>query len=235
MYLDRLRDTLPRTREAIREAAVAAGRDPDSVTLVAVTKGHPMEALRAALELGIADLGENRVGELEGKVETLGREAARWHMIGHVQSRKAPALVGLADLVHSVDRDSLARRLARASVEAGVVSRVLVQVNTSGEDTKGGIPYSSAVEGVLSMAQMPGLKVEGLMTMAPFVEDEVLLRTTFRRLREVLENVRRHDPDVGRELSMGMSNDLRHAVAEGSTMVRIGTALFGPRPGQAPG
>lgn len=234
MYLDRLKETLPRVRDTVREAALAAGRQPDAVTLVAVTKGHPLEALRAALELGVRDLGENRVGELREKVAALGRDAARWHMIGHVQSRKAPGLVGVADLVHSVDRGSLAARLGRASAEAGAVTRVLVQVNTSGEDTKGGIPYSSAVEGVLSIAEVPGLRVEGLMTMAPFVEDEAVLRAAFRRLRETLDEARRHDPELGTELSMGMSNDLRIAVEEGSTMVRIGTSLFGPRPGQSP-
>jgi len=233
MYTQRLQETLPATLDAIREAARAAGRDPGEVTLVGVTKGHPVGAVQAALAAGIRDLGENRVAELEEKVHLVGREGGRWHMIGHVQSRKAPSLVGLADLVHSVDRESLAVRLGRASREAGLVTRVLAQVNTSGEDTKGGFPYRSAVEEVLALREVQGLKVEGLMTMAPFVEDEPVLRRTFRRLREVLEEVRKHAPDVGPELSMGMSNDLRYAVEEGSTMVRIGTALFGARSGQA--
>jgi len=235
MYTERLRETVPRVEDEIREAAVAAGRDPGDVTLVAVTKGHPLAAVEAALGVGLRDLGENRVGELQEKAVKVGPERVRWHMIGHVQSRKAPALVGLADLVHSVDRASLAQKLGRASREAGAVTRILVQVNTSGEDTKGGFPYPSAVEDALAVAEIPGLKVEGLMTMAPFVDEESVLRKTFRRLREVLERVRRHDPAVGSNLSMGMSNDLRYAVEEGSTMVRIGTALFGPRAGQAGG
>lgn len=231
MYTQRLKETLPATLDAIGVAARDAGRDPGEVTLVAVTKGHPVEAVRAALDAGLRDLGENRVQELQEKVRAVGRDGVRWHMIGPVQSRKAPALVGLADLVHSVDRDSLARKLGRASEEAGTLTRVLAQVNTSGEDTKGGFPYRSAVEDVLALAEVPGLRVEGLMTMAPFVDDEAVLRGTFRRLREVLEAVRRQTPRVGVELSMGMSNDLRYAVEEGSTMVRIGTALFGPRAG----
>lgn len=232
MYAQRLKETLPRTLEEIREAALRAGRDPQEVTLVAVTKGHPVEALRAALEAGIRDLGENRVQELLEKVEEVGKEGVRWHMIGHVQSRKAPSLVGVADLVHSVDRDSLVGKLARASVEAGEVTPILVQVNTSGEDSKGGFQGPEAVDRILEVAETDGLRVEGLMTMAPFVDDEGVLRGTFRRLRELSQEARRQSGAVGPELSMGMSNDVGYAVEEGSTMVRIGTSLFGPRPGQ---
>jgi pyridoxal phosphate enzyme (YggS family) len=228
-YAGRLQETFPRTQEQIREAALRAGRDPASVRLVAVTKGHPLEAVRAALEAGLTDLGENRVRELEEKVLEIGHEGVRWHMIGHVQSRKAPMLVGLADLVHSVDRMSLAQRLGRASVEAGTTTHVLVQVNTSGEGSKGGFPLAEAVERVLEVVEVPGLRVQGLMTMAPFVDEEDILRRTFRRLREVLEVIRGHSEAVGAELSMGMSNDLAIAVEEGSTMVRVGTALFGAR------
>ncbi|MDT8341509.1 MAG: YggS family pyridoxal phosphate-dependent enzyme [Longimicrobiales bacterium] len=235
MYAERLQETLPRVREVIRDAAHAAGRTEESVRLVAVTKGHPLAAVRAALAAGLTDLGENRVGELEEKVRAVGREGVRWHMIGHVQRRKAPALVGLAHLVHSVDRIALAERLGRAAVAAQSEVSVLVQVNTSGEEAKGGFPLREAVEGVLRVAETAGLRVEGLMTMAPYVDDERVLRQAFGRLREALADVRRHDARVGGELSMGMSNDLRWAVEEGSTMVRIGTALLGPRtPGEAP-
>lgn len=229
MYAERLTDTLPRVRETIAAAAERAGRDPGEVTLVAVTKGHPLPALRAALDAGLTHLGENRVGELQSKVEALGHDGITWHMIGHVQSRKAPSLVGLADLVHSVDRDSLAGRLSRAAEAEDTTAPVLIQVNTSGEDSKGGVEGDRMVEEILELGALPGLDVRGLMTMAPYVDDEAVLRGTFRRLRETLERVRRHDPDVGTELSMGMTNDLSYAVEEGSTMVRIGTALFGPR------
>jgi pyridoxal phosphate enzyme (YggS family) len=152
-------------------------------------------------------------------------------MIGHLQSRKAPRAVQLADLIHSVDSLKLAERISRAAREAGAEVRILAQVNTSGEGSKSGFDSDQAVEEIQRMAELPGLKVEGLMTMAPFVDEEAILSSAFGRLRETLERVRRLDPRVGAELSMGMTNDLEIAIREGSTMVRIGTALFGERPG----
>ena len=210
-------------------AALAAGRDPAGVRLVAVTKGHPLEALQAALEAGIPDLGENRVEELEEKEAALGRDGATWHMIGHLQSRKAARAAEAAHLIHSVDSLHLAEKLSRAGEGRGSEVRVLAQVNTSGEESKGGLEPAGAVEAVLAMAALPRLRVEGLMTMAPFVDDAEVLSSAFRRLRETLEEVRRHDPRVGPELSMGMTNDFEIAIREGSTLVRIGTALFGER------
>lgn len=232
MYPDLLAERLPRTLDAIARAAEGAGRDPAQVTLVAVTKGHPIEAVRAAIEAGLRDLGENRVAELESKAaEVDPGTGVRWHMIGHVQSRKAARLVGLADLVHAVDRTSVAGRLGRAASEGGGSADVLIQVNTSGEEAKGGVPWDASEDEVLRLATTPGLRVRGLMTMAPFVADEGVLRRTFGRLRDLSEAVRKQDADIGAVLSMGMTNDLEIAVQEGSTMVRIGTALFGPRPG----
>ncbi len=230
MYRERLAETLPRVRERIAEAAESSGRDPAGVRLVAVTKGHPLEALAAALAAGLRDLGENRVGELEEKVGRLGRDAATWHMIGHLQRRKAPRAIEIADFIHSVDTLRLAERISRSAEEGGVEVRVLAQVNTSGEESKSGFDAEHAVEAVLRMAALPGLRVDGLMTMAPLVEDEAALSSSFRRLKEILQRVRDADPRVGPELSMGMTNDLEIAVREGSTMVRIGTALFGERP-----
>lgn len=230
MYRERLSETLPRVRDRMAGAALAAGRDPAEVRLVAVTKGHPLEALEAALALGVTDLGENRVEELEEKVRFLGEEAATWHLIGHVQSRKAARAVAAADMIHSVDTLRLAELISRAAGAGEVEARVLAQVNTSGEGAKSGFDAAEAVGAVLAMAGLPHLRVEGLMTMAPFVEDEAVLSLTFRRLRETLEQVRNQDSRVGTTLSMGMTNDLEIAVREGSTMVRIGTALFGERP-----
>lgn len=229
-YSERLRETLPAIRERIDRAARRAGRTGDEVALVAVTKGHPFEVIEAAVEAGLTDLGENRVTEMEEKVARLGpRPDVRWHMIGSVQSRKASRLPGIADLVQSVDRIKVARKLD-AAVEGDPLP-VLAQVNTSGEAAKGGFEGERVVEEILEVAEFPKLRLEGVMTMAPFVDDETVLRATFRGLRETLERVRRHAPEVGTVLSMGMTNDLEIAIEEGSTMVRIGTALFGDRPG----
>lgn len=229
MYRERLSRALPAVRGRIAAAAERAGREPSGVRLVAVTKGHPLEALEAALEAGLVDLGENRVEELESKAAALAGRGAVWHMIGHVQGRKAARALAAADLVHSVDSLRLAERMSRAAGEQGREARILAQVNTSGEEAKSGFDAGAAVDGVLRMAALPHVRLEGLMTMAPLTDDEAVLAGTFRRLRETLEEVRRQDARVGPELSMGMTNDLEIAVREGSTMVRIGTALFGER------
>ncbi len=230
MYDARLRENLPRVREALEAAARRVGRSAGDVTLVAVTKGHPVEAVRAALEAGLRDLGENRVEELEEKVAAVGRGAAVWHLVGHLQSRKARRALGVTDLLHSLDRPKLARKLSRLAVEAGIVVPVLVQVNVSGEGSKSGYPLADARRGVEEILGLPGLEVRGLMTMAPLTPDEAVLRGTFRRLRELHEELSRLPDYTGRELSMGMTNDFEIAVEEGSTMVRLGTALFGERP-----
>lgn len=228
-YRARLEETLPRVRERIVGAAVASGRDPSSVRLVAVTKGHPVEAVQAALSAGLTDLGENRVEELEEKVAVVGHDAAHWHMIGHLQRRWAPRAVLVSELIHSVDTVRLAERLSRVAAESECDVRILAQVNTSGEGSKSGFDRSDAIEQISRMAELPHVRVEGLMTMAPLVDDDEVIAVAFRRLRETLEAVRAHGSDVGPELSMGMTNDLEIAVREGSTMVRIGTALFGER------
>jgi pyridoxal phosphate enzyme (YggS family) len=229
MYRERLTESLPGVRDRIADAAMAAGRDPSQVRLVAVTKGHPLEAAQAALEAGLRDLGENRVEELEEKVAVLGRDVAVWHMIGHLQRRKVGKAVALAHMIHSVDSLRLGERISRLAAEAETDVCVLAQVNTSGEVVKSGFSGSSVVEEIHQLAEMPHVEVDGLMTMAPYVDDEEVLTLTFRRLRETLEAVRRVAPRVGNELSMGMTNDLEIAIREGSTMVRIGTALFGER------
>jgi pyridoxal phosphate enzyme (YggS family) len=229
MYAERLAEALPGLRAAVAEAARAAGREPSAVRLVAVTKGHPLDAVVAALEAGLVDLGENRVEELEEKRASPSAAGARWHLIGHVQSRKVARALAAADLIHSVDSLRLAERIARAAGEGGRAARVLLQVNTSGEASKGGFSFGDGVDPLLGAASLPGLAVEGLMTMAPLTEDEGVLRATFRRLREMLDALRARRPEVGTELSMGMTNDFRIAVEEGSTLIRIGTALFGER------
>jgi PLP dependent protein len=232
MREERLRDRLERVRAELAGATERGGRPGAEVTLVAVTKGHPFDVVEEALSAGLTDLGENRV---EALVERAGRVEAgrcRWHMIGRLQRRQVPELHGFANLVHSVDALRLAERLDRTAPEGASPLPILVQVNTSGEEAKTGITPASAEDEVGRMLELPGVRVEGLMTMAPFTDDERVLRATFAGLRETAERLGRTLPDYrGRVLSMGMSNDYQVAVEEGSTMVRLGTVLFGERKG----
>ncbi len=228
-YRSRLAQNLPRLRDRMSAAALKVGRDPSGVALVAVTKGHPSDAVEAALEMGLTDLGENRVEELAQKVALLGRAPMRWHLIGHVQRRKAQAAASLPHLFHALDSVRLAEKMSRILVAADSSLSVLIQVNTSGEQAKGGLDLDAALDGIALMAELPGLDVAGLMTMAPFVSEERVLRDTFAELRRLHERAREATAYDGTELSMGMTNDFEVAIEEGSTMVRVGTALFGER------
>ena len=228
-------------RERIERARERGGRG-DPVTLVAVTKTHPAETVRAVREAGVEDVGENRVPELEDKVAEIGRGAARWHLIGHLQRNKVVKALPLFDLLHSLDSLRLAQALSDAAVKsgatvraleavrAGSTARVLVQVNTAGEETKGGFAPGEALDAVGRICALPGLVVEGLMTMAPFTDDAAVLRAAFGRARRLWEEAARQvDGFRALHLSMGMSNDFEIAVEEGSTLVRVGTVLFGER------
>ena len=230
MWDSRLEETLPAVRDRIARALDRAGRGGE-VRVIAVTKGHPPAAAAAAVRAGLTALGENRVQELATKVESVGRGAAEWHLIGHLQRNKARQAVDLFDLIHSVDSPRLARTLASEGRRAGRPVRGLVQVNVSGEETKGGFEGEEAIEAIGALGGMEGLEIHGLMTRAPWTEDEAVLRRTFEAVRTLLEECRRQVPDAlrGAELSMGMSNDFEIAVEEGATMVRLGTILFGER------
>ncbi|HLM66714.1 MAG TPA: YggS family pyridoxal phosphate-dependent enzyme [Longimicrobium sp.] len=228
MNVQELRSRVDEVRERIEAARARAGR-ADAVTLVAVTKTHPADVVRAAIAAGVADVGENRVQEMDDKVAEIGRGAVRWHLIGHLQRNKAAPAVALADLVHSLDSLRLAEALSAEAVRAGTEVRALVQVNTSGEASKFGLAADEAVDAVARMAALPGLRLEGMMTMAPFTDDEALIRRTFAGARRLCEEAARQVPGLGRQLSMGMSNDFEAAVEEGSTLVRVGSTLFGER------
>ena len=233
MYEQHLRENLPRVQDRIEQAVGRSGRS-NQVRIVAVTKGHSAAAVRAAVGAGLRDCGENRVTELESKVEELGRDAATWHLIGHLQRNKVRKAIPLFDVVHSIDSLRLAQELAAEAVRAGVTVKGLVQVNASGEAAKGGIDITddvaAGVAAVQTIVSLPGLQVQGVMTMAPFVDDDRILRTTFARTRKLFDECA---ADVtgfdAQHVSMGMSNDFEIAVEEGSTMVRLGTILFGER------
>lgn len=229
METDVLAARVAEVRERIERARERSGRTA-AVTLVAVTKTHPPEVVRAAIAAGVADVGENRVQEMEEKVAVVGREAVRWHLIGHLQRKKAAKALALADLVHSLDSLRLGEALSAAAVKAGTTVRALAQVNVSGEETKGGFEGHEAVDAVARLVELPGIEVVGMMTMAPFTSDLHRIRRTFSTARTLSEEVARQVPGYRDEhLSMGMSNDFEIAVEEGATLVRVGSSIFGER------
>jgi pyridoxal phosphate enzyme (YggS family) len=235
MYEARLRQALPVVRERLEQAAERRGGG--TVRLVAVTKGHPAAAVEAAWRLGLRDCGENRVAELEAKRSELRAAAPQvdlgtcWHLIGHLQRNKVRRALPLTALIHSVDSERLALELSAEAVRLGGTVELLLEVNVSGETSKAGFGTAdSLVEAAARMVALPGLRVSGLMTMAPLTADERVLRATFQRARALFDQCRQEVPGfTAAHLSMGMSNDFEIAVEEGSTMVRLGTVLFGER------
>ncbi|MFP4311916.1 MAG: YggS family pyridoxal phosphate-dependent enzyme [Nitriliruptoraceae bacterium] len=227
---DALATRLGEVRARIDRAARAAGRQPGEVQLLGVTKTHPPEVARAAVALGLVDLAENRVQELTAKAGEV--PGARWHLVGQLQRNKVRDLVGRAILVHSVDRRSLVDELSRRADRAGIVQRILIQVNVGEDPAKSGCRLPETADLVAYARARDSLAVEGLMTIPPLPppgqDATTAARPHFAALRAVRDELRADMPEL-EHLSMGMSADLEAAVAEGATMVRIGTALFGPR------
>jgi len=229
---EEIRERADRIRGRIERAAGAAGRDPAEIDVLPITKGHAAEVVQAVVAAGFRQVGENRVAEAELKRDELPGLRAEWVMVGHVQRNKASRVVHTFDRVESVDSLRLARRLSEEAErrDAGRLP-VLVQVNASGESSKGGFPVDAGPEAIGVMCALPGLRVQGVMTMAPFVDDAAVLRLVFRRTRELHLRCRNEFPAYSGEiLSMGMSNDFELAVEEGSTELRLGTILVGERP-----
>jgi PLP dependent protein len=219
-------------RARLAAAAEKSGRKPDEVRLIAISKTHPTPVVKQAIDLGAADLGENRVQEAEGKITEIGHEQVRWHLVGHLQANKARRAVNLFDVIHSLDSVDLARRLDRHCVEAARESLpVLIQVDLGHEETKSGIDESGLTHLVESLGPLMRLKLIGLMTLPPFFDDPEQSRPFFRRLRELRDELNQRGAfgDRTGELSMGMTHDFEVAIEEGATMVRIGTAIFGER------
>lgn len=231
---DALQERIAEVDARIAAAAERAGRDPRDVRVLPITKGHGAGTVRAVAEAGFDRIGENRVGEAEQKRGALEDLHLAWHMVGHLQRNKAGRAVALFDLIESVDSVRLARRLAEEVRRAGRAPLpVLVQVNASGEESKGGFEVGAAVDAVAALTALDGLEVRGLMTMAPWTDDAAILRATFRATREALARCHDGVPGFrGTVLSMGMSNDFELAVEEGSTELRLGTVLVGERPGR---
>jgi pyridoxal phosphate enzyme (YggS family) len=221
-----LAENLAGTNTRIEAAAARAGRDPGEIKLIAVSKTHPAETIREAIAAGQTIFGENKVQEAEGKIVGIGREAAEWHLIGHLQSNKARRAVQLFDVIHSLDSLELARRLERICIEEERAELpVLVQVDLGLEETKSGVTEDDLPELVEFLKGCERLKFTGLMVLPPYFEDPEAARSFFKRLRGLRDSLL----DGKGELSMGMSHDFEAAIEEGATMVRVGTAIFGER------
>ena len=219
-----------RVKERITQAALRSGRDPQDIQLVAVSKTMSVESVRQAIKAGATIFGENYVQEARKKIEEIGH-TPRWDFIGHLQTNKAKYVFDLFDIIHSVDRLSLAKEINRLAAKQGKTIRILLQVNISGEEAKSGINPGEINRLVREITSLPHLSLEGLMTMPPFFEDPEKTRPYFITLRKLRDTLRQ---DIGeyadlKELSMGMSADFEVAIEEGSTLVRVGTAIFGER------
>ncbi|MBE6007671.1 MAG: YggS family pyridoxal phosphate-dependent enzyme [Lachnospiraceae bacterium] len=225
-----IRENIEVIREKIARAAEKAGRDPKDVLLLAVTKTIDNERIREAVDAGLCELGENKVQEIMDKYDTLCRDV-KWHMIGHLQTNKVKYIIDKVTLIHSVDSLKLAEEINKKAAKAEKVMDILVEINVADEESKFGITCDVAEDIIRKLSTMHNIRVRGLMTVAPFVEDGEQNRPVFVRLRQLLVDINAKKIDnVNMDiLSMGMTGDYEVAVEEGATIVRVGTGIFGPR------
>lgn len=214
-------DNFARVSARVAEAAVRSGRQPGEITLVAVSKKQPVSAVEEVLACGASDFGENYVQEAADKREQV--HSGRWHLLGHLQSNKAKVAVSLFDVIQSVDSLKLARALGRQAIESGKVQKILLQVHLGDEETKFGLLPETALDTAAEVALLPGIVLHGFMGIAPFGE---VARPYFRQLRSLFDAMPAANAQT---LSMGMTGDFEVALEEGATLIRIGTAIFGPR------
>lgn len=227
-----LNERFANVRERIDLAVRRSNRSADEIKLIAISKTHPAEVLKEALNAGIEDFGENRVQEAEPKIAEVGRRAARWHLVGHLQTNKAGRAIRLFDYIHSLDSVDLAARLERLCLaEQREELPVLVQIDLGGEQTKTGIDPHVLPELLAALKGCQRVRLIGLMTLPPFFENPDCARPYFKTLRELRDELQTqgHFGERMGELSMGMSHDFEIAIEEGATMVRVGTAIFGAR------
>lgn len=217
-------------QKRIRSACMAAGRDASSVRLITVTKTHPAEIIQYAVNAGMTELGENRVQELTQKAPEI-KGNVSWHLVGHLQTNKVNKVTGLVKLIHSVDTFHLAEAIDKVSKQKHITTNILIQVNTSDEESKFGCKPSEVLPLVQQIAGLDNIKIRGLMTIGKFTDNTEEIRQCFRLLKKTAQEISdRKIKNVSmQELSMGMSNDFEIAIQEGATLVRVGTAIFGKR------
>jgi pyridoxal phosphate enzyme (YggS family) len=232
--MDDLVERIRQVRLQVAEAATRSGRSADAVTIIAVTKTVPVERIALAYELGLKVFGENRVQEARAKMAALQYPLIRWHLIGHLQTNKVARAVESFELIHSVDSARLAEALERSAAARQRTVSVLLEVNVAGEASKEGVSVADLPALAAEALNLQHLRVQGLMTVAPYTNEPEEVRPIFRRLRELRDELRERFPQgTWDTLSMGMSNDFAVAIEEGATMVRIGRAIFGERPTEA--
>ena len=225
-----LKDQLQEVEKRIQAACDRAGRKREKVTLIAVSKTKPVETLQEAYDLGVRIFGENKVQELTAKYEALPKDI-HWHMIGHLQTNKVKYIIDKAELIHSVDSLKLAETIEKEAAKHYLIADILVEVNVAEEESKFGMKMEEVIPFVEKVSAFPHVRVRGLMTIAPFVEDPEENRSIFADLHKLYIDIKKknHDNDTVSVLSMGMTNDYEVAIEEGATMVRVGTGIFGAR------
>lgn len=225
-----LKERIESVKKKIESVTFSCGRKPEDVQLIAVSKTVDASLIQKAYELGLECFGENRVQELTQKVSEL-PEQIKWHMIGHLQTNKVKQVIVQVDMIQSLDRPELYLEIEKEAIKKGVKEvECLIQVNSSGEDSKFGFAFDQVEDFVEKLKIDSPVKIKGLMTIGPFTQDQKEIRQAFKRTRELRDRLERRFPGHGwSELSMGMSGDYRIAIEEGSTMVRIGSAIFGSR------
>ncbi len=226
-----VRDNLSRIEQDIVNACLNAGRSREEVTLMAVTKTVDADRINTALRAGVTCIGENRVQEFLGKKDSLFLDGISTHLIGHLQTNKVKQIVGEVDMIQSVDRLSLAQMISEQSIKRQIITDVLVEINIGNEDSKSGIDQSKLTEFICQLAELPAIRVRGLMCIPPISDTEAEKRQYFYAMRKLFVDIRDKKVDniLMDILSMGMSSDYQEAILEGSTMIRVGTALFGQR------
>ena len=217
-------------KNKIEKICIKANRSPDEVTLIAVSKTKPIEMLEAAYQSGIRDFGENKVQELQEKIPQMPKDV-KWHMIGHLQTNKVKYIVDKVYMIHSVDSLRLAEEISKEAVKKNVIVKILIEVNVAEEESKFGVSVAETRDLVRRIAILPGVKIEGLMTIAPYVENDSENRVYFNKLKQLSVDINKENIDnvSMRVLSMGMTGDYLVAIEEGATYVRVGTGIFGER------